>query len=105
MYELSASTFPLPSLAQRFSAFKHMLHSGYGFFTIRGLKPSEHSDEENNIIHVGISSYFGDQRALQQNYVAKKAEALRTCAVRFNGSQTMLNCSNSSCSRCAPGAG
>jgi hypothetical protein len=28
-------------------------------------------------LHVGIASYFGGKRALQQNHVEQKAEALR----------------------------
>ncbi|KAF5555857.1 Clavaminate synthase [Fusarium phyllophilum] len=59
------------------------LHQGYGFFTIRGLKPNNFSSKENIIIHVGITSYIGDSRALQQNYYSAQAEALlHVCDVK-----------------------
>ncbi|KAK0725620.1 hypothetical protein B0H67DRAFT_551142 [Lasiosphaeris hirsuta] len=47
-----------------------------GFFTIRGLTPSEWDARENIIVHAGIASYFGNKRALQQNYYSNTADAI-----------------------------
>lgn len=77
LYNLSPETFPLPMLTGRFAELKKNLHEGFGFFTICGLQPSRYTNLENNILHVGIASYFGGKRALQQNHVEQKAEALR----------------------------
>ncbi|KAK3339712.1 hypothetical protein B0T25DRAFT_574607 [Lasiosphaeria hispida] len=83
IYQLSPNTFPLPSVAARFASFKTCLHEGPGFFTVRGLTPSKWDARENIIIHAGIASYFGNKRALQQNYYSNTADAiLHVCDVR-----------------------
>ncbi|KAM0188243.1 hypothetical protein ACHAPA_007677 [Fusarium lateritium] len=83
VHTLSPEVFPLPSLEARLHEFAKALHQGYGFFTIRGLKPNSFSSNDNIIIHVGIASYIGDMRALQQNYSNTQAEALlHVCDVK-----------------------
>ncbi|KAF4449050.1 putative TfdA family oxidoreductase [Fusarium austroafricanum] len=83
VHALSPEVFPLPSLQARLREFARGLHQGHGFFTIRGLKPNSFSSKDNIIIHVGIASYIGDKRALQQNYYNAQAEALsHACDVK-----------------------
>lgn len=41
------------------------LHSGRGFFVLRGLDPKLYTGEQNAIIFVGISSYIGETRGRQ----------------------------------------
>ena len=36
-----------------------------GFFYVRGLDPGEFSAEDNLAIYIGISSYIGDERGVQ----------------------------------------
>lgn len=41
------------------------LHSGHGFFVIRGVKVDQHTREENVIIYTGISTHIASQRGRQ----------------------------------------
>lgn len=64
-------------LCEKFERYKTMLYDGHGLFIIRGLNKREYSDYEHIVIHAGFVSYFGDQRALQQNHEAPRGEVLR----------------------------
>jgi len=41
------------------------LHRGRGFFSLRGLDPSDYSPEDNMILFLGISSYIAERRGKQ----------------------------------------
>jgi hypothetical protein len=62
---VNQSTFPLPNLALYLRALSKALHSGHGFFIIRGLTPDKYSIADNIIIYTGISSYIGSIRGNQ----------------------------------------
>jgi hypothetical protein len=65
MSEVSKTTFPLPLLRPALDGLCRDLHNGKGFSVIRGLDPKRYTAEENALIFLGISSYFGEQRGRQ----------------------------------------
>ncbi|KAI0152987.1 TfdA family taurine catabolism dioxygenase TauD [Xylariaceae sp. FL1272] len=64
---IKAETFPLPTLHSELRRLSDELHSGHGFFVIRGVKVDEHSREDNVIIYLGISSHIAAQRGRQDH--------------------------------------
>jgi len=53
------------------------LHSGHGFFVIRGVKVEEHSREENITIYLGLSAHIAAQRGRQDHkYDGKPADVV-----------------------------
>ncbi|KAI0181147.1 Clavaminate synthase-like protein [Hypoxylon sp. FL1284] len=64
---LTAETFPLPTLHAELRRLSAELHSGHGFFVIRGLRVDEHTREENVIIYAGVSAHIGTQRGRQDH--------------------------------------
>lgn len=65
--EVSQATFPLPTLAWPLRALAEDLHSGRGFFAVRGLDPKRYSAEDNVLLFLGVSSYVGEKRGLQND--------------------------------------
>ncbi|KAH8682705.1 hypothetical protein BX600DRAFT_506272 [Xylariales sp. PMI_506] len=63
--DIRCDNFPLPSLAGRLFELAKELHFGRGFFALRGLDPAKYSQEDNVLIFLGISSYIGDKRGIQ----------------------------------------
>ena len=59
------STFPLPTLSRKLDKETQVLHTGRGFFVIRGLDATRYSAMQNTIIYLGVSSYVADQRGVQ----------------------------------------
>ena len=62
-------TFPLPNLGPKLRALSKELHTGRGFFVLRGVDVDNYSTEDNVIIFAGISSYIGQVRGRQQSEV------------------------------------
>jgi hypothetical protein len=62
---LTPETYPLPQLGPKLRLLSQRLHCGAGFFIIRGLVPKNYDKIDNTIIHIGISSYIGNKRAIQ----------------------------------------
>lgn len=62
---ISPSTFPLPSAGPILSNLARDLHTGRGFFVLRGIPVDSYTREENVIIYAGVSSYVGGIRAGQ----------------------------------------
>jgi hypothetical protein len=52
------SNFILPTLGPKLELLSIEVHSGKGFFILRGLRPKEFTRHENIIIFLGISSYI-----------------------------------------------
>lgn len=65
--QVNQHSFPLPTLGPVLRAEAKTLHSGRGFFVIRGLQPDRYSREENIIVYTGISSYIGSVRGRQDS--------------------------------------
>lgn len=63
--EVNRNNFPLPSLLKRLDLIAQNVHRGRGFAIIRGLDPKEYSPEDNAIVFLGISSYIGEKRGMQ----------------------------------------
>jgi hypothetical protein len=63
--EVNTTNFPLPTLRDKLFCFQHDLLSGKGFFVLRGLGPQDYSPEDNAIIFLGVSSYIGGKRGMQ----------------------------------------
>lgn len=64
-HEVTTETFALEILGPGLESLARVLHSGTGFFVLRGLDPSHFSQEDNISIYLGISSYIGERRAQQ----------------------------------------
>ncbi|KAM0806682.1 hypothetical protein AB5N19_07019 [Seiridium cardinale] len=64
---ISADTFPLPTLRPELRRLSAELHSGHGFFVIRGLRVDEHTREENLIAYTGISTHIAPQLGRQDH--------------------------------------
>jgi hypothetical protein len=43
------------------------VHTGRGFFVLRGLQPTQFTREDNVILYLGISSYVAEQRGRQNH--------------------------------------
>ncbi|KAJ2995553.1 hypothetical protein NUW58_g1242 [Xylaria curta] len=63
--EVTQSTFPLPTLAEKLHQLSVDLHDGKGFCVLRGLDPKTYSPEENVLIYLGLSSYIAETRGKQ----------------------------------------
>ncbi|KEZ46937.1 Uncharacterized protein SAPIO_CDS0284 [Scedosporium apiospermum] len=74
---ISADTFPLPTLHPELRRLSKELHSGHGFFVIRGVEVDKHTREENLIIYAGISSHIAPVRGRQDSsYEGKPASVV-----------------------------
>ncbi|KAM0333519.1 hypothetical protein ACHAQA_002182 [Verticillium albo-atrum] len=62
---LNPETFPLPGLHPELRRLSAELHSGHGFFVIRGLRVDDYPRRDNLIIYAGISSHIAGLRARQ----------------------------------------
>ncbi|KAF8875077.1 taurine catabolism dioxygenase TauD [Gymnopilus junonius] len=62
---ISPKTFPLPTLGPILTSLSQELHYGRGFAVVRTIPVSSYSKEDNILIYVGISSYIGATRGLQ----------------------------------------
>jgi hypothetical protein len=62
---VSSLTFPLPTLGPSLKHLAHELHSGRGFFVLRGIPVSSYSRFDNVLIYAGVTSYVAPTRALQ----------------------------------------
>ncbi|RTE84464.1 hypothetical protein BHE90_001075 [Fusarium euwallaceae] len=77
--QISPETFPLPQLHAELRKLSDELHTGHGFFVIRGLDVDKYSRQENIIIYVGISSHIAGQRGRQDNkFNGKPADVVLT---------------------------
>lgn len=65
LLEITRDEFPLPRLAPVLSRQLAELHSGRGFFVLRGLPVRKYSDEHASIIYWGIGTHLGP--AVRQN--------------------------------------
>jgi hypothetical protein len=65
--QVGKTTFPLPRLGQTLQDLSLKLHSGRGFFVLKGLDPTSFTREENVILYLGISSYIAEQRGRQSH--------------------------------------
>lgn len=63
--DVSRELFPLPRLESRLDKCALEVHHGAGWCVIRGIEPHRYSVEDNAIIYLGISSYIGSKRGLQ----------------------------------------
>ncbi|OAR01570.1 hypothetical protein LLEC1_07584 [Akanthomyces lecanii] len=63
--DINRSTFHLPSLHAKLEAISKDIHSGFGFFVVRGWQSAEFSQADNAIVFVGISSYIAEKRGRQ----------------------------------------
>lgn len=73
---VSTETFPLPSLHAELRKLSSELHSGHGFFVIRGVRVENHSREENIIIYAGLSAHIAPQRGRQDKKFDGKPAAV-----------------------------
>ncbi|KAK8097067.1 hypothetical protein PG999_013011, partial [Apiospora kogelbergensis] len=62
--QVSRELFPLPGLESRLDRCALEIHNGTGLCVIRGIE-SRYSIEDYMIIYLGISSYIGNRRGLQ----------------------------------------
>lgn len=65
--QVNKTTFPLPHLGDRLRDLSLEIHTGRGFFILRGLDPVNFTREENVILYLGISSYVAEQRGRQNH--------------------------------------
>ncbi|KAE9378478.1 Clavaminate synthase-like protein [Stipitochalara longipes BDJ] len=65
--QVAKTTFPLPRLGKTLQDLSLKLHSGRGFFVLKGLDPTAFTREENVILYLGISSYIAEQRGRQSH--------------------------------------
>ncbi|KAK3935863.1 hypothetical protein QBC46DRAFT_322591 [Diplogelasinospora grovesii] len=62
---VSRDKFPLPKLQERLREACLNVHHGQGFAIVRGLDPDTYSVEDNLSLYLGIASYIGDKRGMQ----------------------------------------
>ncbi|THC95330.1 hypothetical protein EYZ11_005190 [Aspergillus tanneri] len=64
---VNQDTFPLPNLRPELRKLSKDIHTGRGFFVLRGLDVDRYSREDNIIIYAGVSSHVGNIRGRQQD--------------------------------------
>ncbi|KAJ6263489.1 hypothetical protein Dda_2053 [Drechslerella dactyloides] len=64
---INKATFPLPRLGLRLDTACHSVHYGLGIVFVRGIPTRKYTDEQNVLVLLGISSYFGETRGRQRN--------------------------------------
>ncbi|KAE9378489.1 Clavaminate synthase-like protein [Stipitochalara longipes BDJ] len=62
---VSQESFPLPTLGSKLKTLAKGLVDGVGFLLVRGLDPKQLSNEANIIMYLGVSSYLGEKRGVQ----------------------------------------
>lgn len=62
---VSRDNFPLPNLATHLDRASHNIHEGTGFAIIRGLDLNSFTPEDKLVIFLGLASYIGDIRGVQ----------------------------------------
>jgi hypothetical protein len=76
---ITTNTFPLPTLHSELRRLSRELHSGHGFFVIRGIQVDEHTREDNIIIYTGLSAHVAAQRGRQDHkFNGKPADVVLT---------------------------
>ncbi|KAI0526396.1 TfdA family taurine catabolism dioxygenase TauD [Xylaria bambusicola] len=76
---ISQETFPLPTLHTQLRGLSAELHSGHGFFVLRGLDVDKYTREENVIIYAGVSSHVASVRGRQDHqFNGEKADVTLT---------------------------
>ncbi|KAK8088808.1 TfdA family taurine catabolism dioxygenase TauD [Apiospora hydei] len=74
-----ARDLPLPALHAELRRLSRELHTGHGFFVLRGLRVDDYSREENAIIYAGVSSHIAAQRGRQDHkFVGQPADVVLT---------------------------
>ncbi|KAL1837018.1 hypothetical protein VTJ49DRAFT_4387 [Mycothermus thermophilus] len=63
--DISRKTFVLPTLQAQLERASHQVHQGRGFVIVRGLDPRKYTAEDNVTIFLGVASYIGEQRGVQ----------------------------------------
>ncbi|KAL1877579.1 hypothetical protein VTK73DRAFT_8568 [Phialemonium thermophilum] len=63
--EINRDNFPLPTLLDRLERAAVHIHQGCGFCIVRGLDPAKYSVEDNLLLFLGLGSYIGDLRGVQ----------------------------------------
>jgi hypothetical protein len=59
--DIDKASFPLQGLGRTLETLRSRVLDGHGFVVIRGHDPSSYSREDNAIIHMGVSIWFGDR--------------------------------------------
>ncbi|KAK8082353.1 TfdA family Taurine catabolism dioxygenase TauD [Apiospora saccharicola] len=76
---LTPKTFPLPTLHAELRRLSRELHTGHGFFVLRGLRVDDHTRKQNAIIYAGVSSHIAAQRGRQDHkFDGKPADVVLT---------------------------
>ncbi|KAI8954647.1 TfdA family taurine catabolism dioxygenase TauD [Xylaria longipes] len=76
---ISQETFPLPTLHAELRRLSAELHTGRGFFVLRGLRVDVYTREENIIIYAGVSAHVASQRGRQDHkFNSEKADVVLT---------------------------
>lgn len=73
--EITPETFRLPTLASKLAQLAEVIHSGQGFFVIRGLDSERYSPIERLVAFAGLTSYVGQSRACQDAGGSKLSES------------------------------
>ncbi|KAI1738278.1 TfdA family taurine catabolism dioxygenase TauD [Xylaria scruposa] len=86
---INQETFPLPTLHAELRRLSAELHTGHGFFVLRGLKVDDYSREENVIIYAGVSAHVAPQRGRQDHkFNGEKADVVLTHIKDLTSSST-----------------
>ncbi|KAL4947487.1 hypothetical protein BDW69DRAFT_199622 [Aspergillus filifer] len=70
---ITQETFPLQTLHSELRRLSAELHSGHGFFVLRGLEPDKHTREENIIIYTGISAHVASHHSPNSGIIGSPA--------------------------------
>lgn len=62
---MARETFPLPTIQTQLARVALDVHQGRGFAIVRGLDARKYTAEDSAIIFLGIASYIGEQRGVQ----------------------------------------
>jgi len=71
-HKVCEANFPLPNLGSRLKLGASGLYSGPGFLLVHGIHPGRYSNADSVITYLGIASYIGEKRGVQN----KKGDVL-----------------------------
>ena len=84
---ISTETFPLPDLHPELRRLSRELHTGHGFFVLRGVRVESHTREDNIAIYAGLASHIAPLRGRQDTKIhGRPADVVLTHITDLTGS-------------------
>ncbi|KAF3927100.1 hypothetical protein AA313_de0207004 [Arthrobotrys entomopaga] len=87
---ISKTNFSLPTLGPRLEAACHSVHFGLGISIIIGIPSETYTHEENVLVFLGLSSYFGENRGRQRDDGARLVHIFHALSQGYKDNPTPI---------------